>query len=835
MAQHADKENSARFRFLRCYNKKLEKIMWTIFGVATLLEAMVQIPGSGLIENTIRVIIELVSGGTKSFPFILSSDYLNEVFSATCTIAVLGNAILSLLFGVYDKKTLGVPFQDVLNHSMIGDGQKYTIQALTVSVIFAVVWYMCGLYNLLFSVLIQNAFLLLFSCDELWSFLSDKETQRNTITQIVKKVDASKYPVYVDNWFKELDKALVPNNKEEAQEYFDLFGVVMETAPDCETQIRYCVGRHIQDYFNSACDKLGFVEAFELLRKVSKYAPVDFLEETQIAMKYLERLKLKDQVDIVNSEITDLVNDIFGDDRFTTEDKAFYAYQYFCAVFYNVQMLPEVKEKQLTRILRYLCSMREEEYGIIKAKVIPNIIKYDLLYNEKGDRERLFCTLIESLKRGSHSSDKKYYLATICEIYRAFFFVVNLEAGTLTDKYRTDLLSLFRISTSKKDLESLSFAHLVVDQINDVVVWLAHKAASANDRSNSFWEYYGLVTNWKRVVWTQEAIVQFSFCIYHLFGVNLDTNPFETILESGEYSNQEKRQLCKIILQQYSQDDSKDGFTDEMHRLSQQIADFTNIKISINNPFWKYEHSYYQEKMNKLDAAINERYFLEERISNNDLWKAVQNLFGENGLFVFDCTCSIFPGVRYSFKTDYVDLNEFVWKNAPKRISEKIYDYLIEYLLRELAVTKIDYSQKSINNMLHTLLESNYCCKNLRNVDHWRFDTTVRNSNEFMELTKVIKSIPCTTINGVREGIFLKKNRVPFNFYLQYNLRKMTEEECSTYVSRYGRDDIYTVNGIRFDYSHAIDYASNNMLAEDITIFIRVGIESSEGFVLVFE
>lgn len=94
--------------------------------------------------------------------------------------------------------------------------------------------------------------------------------------------------------------------------------------------------------------------------------------------------------------------------------------------------------------------MREEEYGIIKAKVIPNIIKYDLLYNEKGDRERLFCTLIESLKRGSHSSDKKYYLATICEIYRAFFFVVNLEAGTLTDKYRTDLLSLFRISTSKQ-------------------------------------------------------------------------------------------------------------------------------------------------------------------------------------------------------------------------------------------------------------------------------------------------------------------------------------------------------------------------------------------------
>lgn len=835
MCGPTDRKKRAKLHFLRCYNKLLEQIMWTIFLIAAVLEAMVQIPSAGLIENILKVIIETVSGGSKSFPFILSSEYLNEVFSATCTIAVLGNAILSLLFGVYDKKTLGIPFQDVLNHSMIGDEQKYTIQALTVSILFAFVWYICGLYNLLFSVLIQDAFLLLFSCDDLWRFLSDKEKQRKTVTEIVKKVDASRYPVYVDNWFKELNEALVPNNEDEAQDYFDLFGVIMETAPECETQIRYCIGRHIQDYFNSACDKLGFVEAFELLRKVSKYVPEDYLQETQIAMKYLERLKLKDQVDIVNSEITDLVNDIFADDRFTEEDKAFYAYQYFCAVFANVQMLPEVKEKQLTRILKYLCSMREDEYGIIKAKVILNIVKYDLLYNERGDRERLFCTLIESLNRGSHCSDKKYYLATICEIYRAFFFAINLESGTLTDKYRTDLLSLFRITTSKKDLESLSFAHLVVDQINDVLDWLAHNAASASDRSNGFWEYYGLVTNWKRVVWTKEAVVQFSFCLYHLFGVNLDRNPFETILESREYSNQEKRQLCKIILDQYSQDDSRDGFTEEMLHLSQKIADFTGIRISINNPFWKHEHSYYQEKIKSLDFEINEYHYINERKPNNDLWQAVQETFRENGLFVFDGYYSIFPGIRHSFDTAYVDMNGFIWKNATKRVSEKIYEYLSDYLLNHLSVMAINYSQESINNLLRTLLASPYIFKNQRNVDHWRFDTTVRNSNEFMELTKVVKSIPYAAVNGMRECVFLKKKRIPFNFYLQYNLRNMTEEECSAYVARYGREETYTINGIRFDYRHAIEYARQNVLAEDITVFIRVGIEPDEGFILVFE
>lgn len=206
-----------------CVNDFTKKILVILFVIAVTMEAFVQ-------ENAFDL-LDSILGFEMGLPLLLSTDYLNEVFAATCTIAVLGNAILSILFGVYDKKTLGVPFQDVLNYSMVGKEQRFTIKALTISIVFALLWYVLGYFNLLFSVLLADVILLLFSCEDLWRFLSDKKMQRKTITEIINEVDPSRYAVYVDNWFKELQNTLVPNNYDEAKQYFDLIRLVIDFAP----------------------------------------------------------------------------------------------------------------------------------------------------------------------------------------------------------------------------------------------------------------------------------------------------------------------------------------------------------------------------------------------------------------------------------------------------------------------------------------------------------------------------------------------------------------------------------------------------------------------------
>ena len=47
-------------------------------------------------------------------------SYLGNIFDATCTVAVLSNAILSLLVGASDQKIMGIPIKIVFNKTDVG-------------------------------------------------------------------------------------------------------------------------------------------------------------------------------------------------------------------------------------------------------------------------------------------------------------------------------------------------------------------------------------------------------------------------------------------------------------------------------------------------------------------------------------------------------------------------------------------------------------------------------------------------------------------------------------------------------------------------------------------
>ena len=802
-------ENSKKNWYLfQCNNKILKNHLIGLWGIAIIIQAIVSTCEYAIIR--------------------LPADHLNEVFSATCTVAVLGNAILSLLFGAYDKKTLGIPFQDTLNYSLIGNEQKFTIEVMTASILFAMVYYIFQWYNLLFAVLIQNVCLLLFSCRDLWRFLSDKETQKKTTTEIIRNVSPSRYAVYVDNWFKELDHALVPNNKEETQEYCDLFKLILESAPENESQIRSCIGRHLQIYFNTACDKLGFVEAFDLLQKVIVYALQDEQSDTQIALKYLEQLRTKDQVDIVNREVIDLVREIFDDPKFNDQDKMLFAYNYFCAVFDNVQMSSARKSKQIDDILTYFCDMHESTYGLIKSKIIMNIVKYKILNNEDLiGRKNLFCTLIESLKKRSSFSSDKFYIATISEIYRAFFFAIYLK-----ENYRRDLLTLFHSITNEKDRTPLSFMTLIFSQREKVVNWLAMDVISFSEKPKLFWDYYSLATNWKNVVWTMEEVTIFAFCVCNLIGSDTDEHPFVSILESNEYSNDEKISICKTLLELYS----SSGFSEVMQKRIQQISMFSKMPACSPPVFWKAEHSYYQEKIIDLLTANNQTHFSAETMKNSDIWEAVQNLYSEPKPFLFDPSHSIFPGTRYTFSPTYVRLNQHFWKDVPQRVNEKIRKYLNSFVGDTLPILGINFKIQGVDTLLEALETESFQYRNYKYTNDFALGQELRNTSKFKKLSSILEKIPCDSSSQLHGHFFLKQKKIPFNFQLRYHLSNLSPEQCADYAECHKNSEgMYEIGDCRFDYDYAVKYAKENVLTEEITIFINIALDSDSGFQIRFE
>ena len=101
-----------------------------------------------------------------------------------------------------------------------------------------------------------------------------------------------------------------------------------------------------------------FVEAFDLLREVIVYARKDEQSATRIALKYLEQLKTKDWVDIVNCEVTDLLKEIllnlYGDGGFSAVMKR------------KLQLLSEFSEIAISNS----CSLWKQEYFYYQEKMV---------------------------------------------------------------------------------------------------------------------------------------------------------------------------------------------------------------------------------------------------------------------------------------------------------------------------------------------------------------------------------------------------------------------------------------------------------------------------------
>ena len=798
-------------------NEYSKKILLILFVIAATLEAFVQAESFKLLESLL--------GFDTGLPLLLSSDYLNEVFAATCTIAVLGNAILSILFGVYDKKTLGVPFQDVLNYSMVGKEQRFTIKALTISIVFALLWYVLGCFNLLFSVLISDVVLLLFSCEDLWRFLSDKKMQRKTISEIISEVDSSRYSVYVDNWFNELRSALLPSNYNEAKEYFDLIGLVVNSVPNNAEQIQNCVGLHLQSYFDAACERVGFVEAFSLLREALKYAPDDDWLGNRIALKYLDNLKSKDHVDVANFEITALLDKIFQDSNFDDPDKKSYAYSYFCAIFENYQMTPDAKRKKLNDVLSYFCQLHDQNFGAYKANVIMNIVKYNIISNDDlRDRRILFAALVESLKQENFIASK-LYIQTISEIFRAFFFTIYLEDGSLTESYRSELLALFHTVTKDRDLVPLSFMSLINEHMDDVISWLVLDSAAKGNKPRTFWDYRSLGMTWKRVVWTADEIISFAFCASHLISSSLDGRDFYNLLESSEFDDTEKIFICKTLLNQYN----CNSYSDELIKKSNHLLEFCQINSPTTPYFWKQEHTYYQEKIIELESTINRIYLEKHRESNQTIWEGVQKVFGENNLFLYDPAFSLFPGSRITLRPSYEYIYANFWSNASKRVAEKLREYLILYVKETLPRLALNFKIEGVRTLLSALEENTYEYRNYQYTDDWALQK-LSDSPEYCRLSHVIGKIYHDKSHQIPLKLFLKKVKIPFNFQLQYNLLNLTDEECEQYVKSHSQNGICTVGGFRLEPKYAKKYVKNNLLIENVTFFIHISLDPDGGF-----
>lgn len=780
----------------------------------------------------IGIFLDAIVSVTGWYFIGVGEDYSNEVFGAICTVAVLGNAILSLLFGSSDKLIRGIPIQDILDSSEFGDDQWLTIVSTTASIIVAVYAYAQDLYTTLSLIVCADAFLILCSSYDLWRLLSNKKKQSDVVNEIIARVPANKYSVYISNWFDELECALTSNNEYAVQDFLELINELTVTKLNEKHEVNDMIAQRLPKFFEQACEKVGFPDAYELFRKVNNIRPNGFVDGETVAFEYIKDLKYTNVVNTHNRNFPKIIKEIVDELDISEWEKKGFVHQYVCALLYNPYFDNNSKREIMSEIMDTLCCLYEQGEGNVRKDTLLLIIRNEVLWNENHQASiDLFNVLTESLLRKNQFVKDEVLTSTIAEVFMAFFFYVFREE-TLSVDHRDHLHKLYQSKIQKKDLAIISFNNLLIANCKEIAMYLADRAAAMDWRKSIFWDYYGPTTGFKRIVWSKENAIQFAFCFYKMIESVCDYNPFIKILMSDDYDNEIKLSICKVVTNLYDQGQLNKQAYDTI----KEIEELTGISVSRSDFRDESEHNYFQEMLSKMLTDRNIQSAEKMRWPISEMNQRVIQKLGQNSVFEYTPSLPLIPATHRIFAPIMVTIGNNQPEQSADRIARLVKTIMNDVISRKLKGVTVDFGLEGVNNLLEALNNGSYKYRNYRHVNDYAIPSTVRETTLFEQLCNALAGINYDESREITPYVFLKKDKLQYNLDIHYHLEDPSEEECAKFVDRHQvADGVYKIGVSRFDHAHAIKHVRNNYRLEYVELFVRVDINGDSGFKVEFD
>ena len=781
----------------------------------------------------IGILMDAIVTVTGWYLIGVGEDYSNEVFGAICTVAVLGNAMLSLLFGSFDKLIRGIPIQDILDSSEFGDDQWLTIVTTTASIIVAVYAYAENLCTTLSIIVCADAFLILCSSYDLWRLLSNKKKQSDVVNEIIARAPATKYSVYISNWFDELECALTSNNEYAVQDFFELINELTVTKLNEEHEVNEMIAQRLPKFFEQACEKIGFTDAYTLFRKVNHIRPNGFVDSETIALEYIMSLKYVNIANTHNRNLPKIIKEIIDEMDISVWEKRGFAHQYVCALFYNPYFDNETKTEIMSEIMDDLCRLNDDREDDVRKDTLLSIIRNDVLWNDNYQTNiDLFNVVTESLIIKNQHAKDMVFISTIAEVFMAFFFYVFREVETLSVDYRDHLHKVYQSRIQKKDLVTLSFNNLLYANCKEIAMYLADIAVAMDWRKSTFWDYYGPTTGFKRVVWSKENAIQFAFCFYKMVEVLCDYNPFISMLMSDDYDNDIKLSICEVVTNLYDQG----HLNDQAYDIIKEIEDLTGISVSRSEFRDVSEHDYFQETLTKLLTDRNTK--IDEKLiwPISEMNQRVVQKLGKNGVFEYTSLLPLKPATHRIFAPIMVAIGSNQPEQSADRIARLVKTIMNDVISRKLENVVVDFGLGGVQNLLEALNNGVWKYRNYKHINDYAIPSSVRETTLFVQLCDVLAGINYDGSHEITPYVFLKKDKLLYNLDIHYHLENPSEEECAKFVDKHQiADGVYKIGTSRFDHAHAINHVRNNYRLEFIELFVRVDINRDSGFKVEFD
>lgn len=763
-----------------------------------------------------------------SIPYwVVSETYIDVVFAALCTVAVLGSAIQSIIIGSFNSKIYGLTTKEVLAEIPDRINISKTLIASFLSIIVGLIFFALGFCSTTTAIAVCIVIIISISSIKIWRLLSNDETQLSVINEIIDSNNLSPEYFYV-RWFPELKNAIENNDEVSLDAYVKLINRINSNGKGTPF-----IENKIKDIFPLAALHIGFVDTYKKIVCLGEWQN-KAIDAASIVQNYFLQIQYCNEQQIGQYRIPETVDDILERMEVSADEKLRFVYGLYTSLKNNQIISQRVRNTIISGIYAKLCYLRDTEISVLRKKIILYIFKRDILVNENvAERKELMQMLNACLFHNNIYSRDDCYISLLAQLFRALYFYSFFETETLNSDYRNELSALFQYGEIRRDNFRITLAGLISENAESIVAWLSDDCKTDSYHIDSMFEYFSADFVAKNSVWTVENCLTFAFEYYLLVGYRFQLFPVVQLIENDGLDINHRIRLCNCIVNCF---DHKGRLTEKSKSSLSQLRSFLGVSYSLEESLGSSNFEYYNGKLGELRQKHNAELVAEVSNDLTELNNKVTDKFSGFQGFKYCKTInldqahviSIRPMIRHAFEQDIsFAADEKVW------LIKDVLNHMVGDVLPKI---QLSFDQNGVNTLLTELEKSDYKARNYTFVNDWALSKEVRASTEYERLVELLSTIPFIAGSDIHRHVFIKEEQIEFNAeVLSYRTEKPTDTQCEEYITSFKvADGKYQIDGAVLNFEKAIDYVKSAFIVEYSKICVATNLNSESGFAVVF-
>lgn len=787
------------------------------------------------------VIMDVGVNITKYSVFKVPDSYIDYMYNAIITIAILCFSIIALISGMFDNSYYGYKLREIIQFEESPINFRKYISWSFGSIAFATILLFIELKVCCVNTLSMLLFAIIFLegsiAYNIYKIMVDDKLCYNLVISHYKGIshkvnDYNFYAKEMDRLFESLKQYVKAVDKEGKLDIIGLLSEFGRTIADLEEsdELSQYFFSQTKECVYGIANNFGYNEMIRDVIKIYKNIPQSQYVRIDLYVIPLKNMRFWDDQMLINNDYFKQIKEIdfleeYQEGQIEDSEIERIFYCFFENVIRNQVCTKSVKETVLGQYLRSITKFYWKSKDEISLPIdcigTINIWHYFILKNENvEERNYVFEILIREMFYNNHLSRDRKFFDVLSLMLQSFYAYAFWEGETLTREYREELRATFMRPITNATLKQFKISAFIKANIEQVLVSVGERISRRSDFERRF-EYYPPFMMAKTAVWTQDFNINFLFKLYIVyFGEIGFYSLYGRFIQWGTVDDKLKLYILNHITKEFDleQGTLKRRFEDECLELS-AVLEHT-YKINEEQQKSLFEHlRAEQEKLllSTMEDAV------EIEVENREMYQKVSELMERDRIFGWEPEFVSESYVKYSTPACVCRKENITPLTTARSIELAVIEAVEKYIQRYTNELDLTFDLEGVKALLEFISKNTYNARNFSYTEDWAL-AKYRQEQCFVDLVALQRDIEVIFTPKISENMFWDKDKFKFNIKIsRIEFKNLTLDECAEYIegSR-SYNGFYNIDGVLMPKEKAIRSIQKLFCKESYTFKLMV-------------